>query len=169
MTPEIFVKTYYPYAKKVEEKTGISALAILAQGALESGWGQKVHGNALFGIKDTDGINGNEILITTTEILSTPNAKFPKILSIVPFKSKGRIMYRYTVQDYFRKYDSPEDSLTDHANFILTNKRYAKALLVKHDPNLFVDELAKAGYATAPNYAIVLRDMIKSVKKRLPK
>lgn len=169
MTPELFVKTYYPFAMQTQAKTGISAIAILAQAALESCWGAKAIGNALFGIKDTDGINGNEQLITTTEILSRPDAKFPKIISIVPFKKGGRTWYKYTCQDYFRKYNSPEDSLTDHAKFIMENQRYSKALAVKHDPYLFVNELANAGYATALNYAEVMKDMVDSIKRRLPK
>jgi len=169
MTPEQFVKDYYPHALAVEKKTGISAIAILAQAALESGWGQRAVGNALFGIKDTDGINGNEQLITTTEYLKTPNAKFPRVLKVEPVVRGGKSMFKYTVQDYFRKYDSPTDSLNDHAKFILSNPRYAKALAVKSDPYKFVEALAAAGYATAPNYADMLKQMIESVKKRLPK
>ena len=60
MTPQQFVNTYLPFARLTEKKTGISAIAILAQAALESSWGERAVGNALFGIKDTDGINGNE-------------------------------------------------------------------------------------------------------------
>jgi flagellum-specific peptidoglycan hydrolase FlgJ len=169
MTPQEFVNKYYPHAKKVEDRTGISAIAILAQAALESSWGAKAVGNALFGIKDTDGINGNEQLITTTEYLSSPHVHFPKILSITPYTDKkGKLMYKYLVQDYFRKYDSPEDSLNDHAKFIQDNPRYAKALKVKSDPYAFVSELALAGYATAANYGEILKQMVDSIKRRLP-
>lgn len=167
MTPQEFVDTYLPHAKSVETKTGISAIAILAQAALESGWGQRAVGNALFGIKDTDGLNGNEQLVTTTEYLSRPDIKFPKILSITPVVKQGKTMFKYIVQDYFRKYDSPEDSLNDHAKFIIENKRYGRALEVKSNPYSFVKELAKAGYATDPNYANLLVQMIDSVKKRI--
>lgn len=168
MTPQQFVNTYLPFARLTEKKTGISAIAILAQAALESSWGEKAVGNALFGIKDTDGLNGNEQLIVTTEILSSPNVHFPRIISITPFKVGVKIMYKYKVEDWFRKYNSPEDSLTDHAKFLQENPRYAKALTVKHDPYKFVNELAIAKYATALNYAEVMKDMVYSIIKRIP-
>jgi flagellum-specific peptidoglycan hydrolase FlgJ len=65
--PKEFVGTYYPFAKNAELKTGINAVAILAQAALESGWGKFAPNNMFFGIKDTDGVNENEQLLTTTE------------------------------------------------------------------------------------------------------
>ena len=88
MTPENFVKIYLPEAKKVEKKTGFHYLIPLTQGALESGWGKKAVGNNFFGIKDTDGVNGNEQLITTTEYLSTDKVKFPVIIKIVKAGNK---------------------------------------------------------------------------------
>lgn len=167
MTPESFVSTYLPFAKKTESKTGFSAIALLAQAALESDWGRKSVGNMMFGIKaGKDTPDNKKQLIVTTEYLDTPNHKFPEVLSVLKHPN-GK--YKYVVKDWFRKYDSPEESFTDHTRFILDNPRYAKALLVKDNPDLFVMELAKAGYATAPNYGVILQDMIKSVKKRLPK
>jgi flagellar protein FlgJ len=165
ITPEEFVKTYLPEAKKVEAKTGFHYLIPLTQGALESGWGQKAVGNNFFGIKDTDGVNGNEQLITTTEYLSTDKVKFPVILKIVKAGNK----FKYTVKDWFRKYPSAELAFTDHVNFFLKNPRYAKAIKVKNVPVMFFDEIAKAGYATAPDYAQQLKQVMKSVIKRLPK
>ena len=51
MTPTDFVKTYYPFALQTEKKTGISGRFILAQAALESGWGKSIPGNMFFGVK----------------------------------------------------------------------------------------------------------------------
>ncbi len=168
MTVSDFVKAFYPHAKKVENKTGISAIAILAQAALESGWGKYAPGNMFFGVKDTDGINGNEQLITTTEYHSRADVKYPIIISITPTVKNGRKLFKYTVKDYFRKYASPEDCFKDHAQFFIKNKRYAKALLVKNDPLKFIDEVAKAGYATAPDYAIILKSVANKITKCLP-
>lgn len=165
MTPEEFVKVYLPEAKKVEKKTGFSYLIPLTQGALESGWGVKVKGNNFFGIKDTDGVNGNEQLITTTEYLSTDKAKFPFIISITKFGNK----FKYIVKDWFRKYPSAEKAFEDHINFFLKNKRYSEAIKHKSNPERFFEEIAKAGYATAPDYAKQLKAVMKSVVKRLPK
>lgn len=165
MTPELFVKTYLPEAKKVESKTGFHYLIPLTQGALESGWGAKVKGNNFFGIKDTDGVNGNEQLITTTEYLSTDKAKFPNIISITKVGNK----FKYIVKDWFRKYPSAEKAFEDHINFFLKNKRYSEAIKYKSNPERFFEEIAKAGYATAPDYANQLKAVMKSVIKRLPK
>ena len=165
MTPEQFVKTYLPEAKKVEAKTGFHYLIPLTQGALESGWGAKVKGNNFFGIKDTDGVNGNEQLITTTEYLSTDKAKFPTIISITKVGNK----FKYIVKDWFRKYPSAEKAFEDHINFFLKNKRYSEAIKHKSNPERFFEEIAKAGYATAPDYANQLKAVMKSVIKRLPK
>lgn len=165
MTPSDFVKTYYKYAKQTQDKTGIDARFILAQAALETGWGKSVPGNMFFGIKDTDGINGNEQLLRTTEVLKNPNVKFPEVISVTK-RPDGK--YNYVVRDWFRKYDTPEGSFTDHACFFFTYNRYKKALDVRNDPYKFAEEIAKAGYATAPNYADSLKSVIKTVEKYIP-
>lgn len=164
MKPADFVKAYYPYAKQTEEKTGIDARFTLAQAALESAWGASAPGNMFFGIKDTDGINGNEQLLRTTEVLKNPNVKFPEIISITK-RPDGK--YTYKVKDWFRKYDTPEGSFTDHACFFFTYSRYNKALEVRQDPYRFAEEIAKAGYATDPNYANVLKSVIKTIERNL--
>ena len=165
MTPEQFVKLYLPEAKKVEAKTGFHFLIPLTQSALESGWGSKEVGNNFFGIKDTDGVNGNEQLITTTEYLSSDKVKFPFIISITKVGNK----FKYIVKDWFRKYPSATLAFEDHVNFFLKNKRYAEAIKYKSNPERFFEEIAKAGYATAPDYANQLKAVMKSVVKRLPK
>lgn len=166
MTPEQFVSTYLPEAKKVEEQTGFHYLITLSQGALESGWGKKAVGNNFFGVKWSEGNKQDKQLITTTEILSSPNAKFPEVISVVK-QPTGK--YKYTVKDWFRKYKTPAEGFEDHINFFLANPRYAKALLVKNTPDKFFEEIAKAGYATATDYAEQLKAVMNSVIKRLPK
>lgn len=165
MTKKEFIKAYYPFAKQTQDKTGIHALVILAQAAVESGWGKVAPGNMFFGVKDTDGINGNEQLLTTTEYSRSATEKFPRIISVKPVIRNGSKWFKYTIKDYFRKYTTPEESFTDHAQFFLKNKRYAKALAVKEDPYRFIDEIAKAGYATAPNYATLLKKIAKDLEK----
>ncbi len=160
-----FVKVYGPFAKQSEAITGISAIASLAQAAVESAWGDVCPGNMLFGIKDTDGVNGNEQLLTTTEYSRSANAKFPNIIRVKPVLIRGKKFYKYTIKDYFREYDSPEQSFTDHSNFFIKNKRYSEALKVKSDPYKFIDEIAKAGYATGPDYATLLKGIAKSIEK----
>lgn len=168
MAPEKFVLTYYPFAKLSSQKTGVPALATIAQGALESGWGEVAPGNMLFGVKDTDGINGNEQLVTTTEYSRRSDLKFPVIISVTPVLLSGQKYFKYKVKDYFRKYDTPEQSFTDHSDFFLKNKRYKNALL-QSDPYKFIDEIAKAGYATAPNYADTLKKIAKEIEPIISK
>lgn len=164
MTPKDFVKKYKPFALESEKKTGISHLFILAQAALESGWGMSVPGNMFFGVKAGKDTPANKKqLLNTTEILNAPNLgyKFPQVMSIYQLSS-GK--YKYEVKDWFRKYDTFEECFTDHAQFFFKNKRYAKALEVKADPYKFAEEVAKAGYATGLNYAGSLKKIIKMLE-----
>jgi flagellum-specific peptidoglycan hydrolase FlgJ len=161
-----YIRMFLPEAQKVEAETGISAVAMLAQSAGEGGW-KIPPGNMMFGIKDIDGLNGNEQLIRTKEYLPTPNTKFHKIHSITPVKKGNVIMYKYDVDTWFRKYDTPADSFRHYAEFIFTNPRYAKALKVREIPELYLKEIAKAGYATGLNYEAYMMQMLRSVIKRL--
>ena len=167
MSPKDFVNAYGPFARQTEAKTGISAVAILAQAALESGWGKAAPGNMFFGVKDTDGINGNEQLLVTTEFSRRADLKFPEIISITPIVRNGEKWFKYIVKDYFRKYDTPESCFTDHTKFFFENPRYATALAVKTDPYRFIDEIAKAGYATAPDYATLLKQIAHMIENLL--
>jgi mannosyl-glycoproteinendo-beta-N-acetylglucosami dase len=166
MTPKEFIKQYKPFALETERKTGISHLFILAQAALETGWAKSVPGNMFFGVKATaDTPENKRQLLLTTEVLSSPTPPkeglFVEVISVKRL-SGGKWLYR--VKDWFRKYDSPEECFTDHAQFFFKNKRYAKALEVKADPYKFAEEVAKAGYATAPDYASSLKKLIKMIE-----
>ena len=165
MKPEEFVKQYYPFAKELEKESGVPAVFIVAQAAHESGWGEKAVGNNFFGIKakKSTPIEQRQ-LIVTTEYSTSPNLKFPEIIAIVPQGKK----FKYTVRDWFMKYETPKDSFRDHIRFLLEKKRYAHCMECRHDLGLFAETVARAGYATDPNYETVLKAMIKSVIKRLP-
>lgn len=164
MTPKEFVQTYKGYAEQTQQKTGISAKFILAQAALETGWAKSVPGNMFFGVKAQRSTPAEKRqLITTREVLNYPDdTKFPEIISVTK-RADGK--YDYRVKDWFMKYDSPEESFTDHANFFIRNKRYAKALEVRDHAYLFADAIAKAGYATDPNYAETLKSVIKTIER----
>ena len=163
MTPKDFVKKYKPFALESEKKTGISHLFTLAQAALESGWGERAEGYNFFGIKAkaTTPLPNKQLWVTKEE-LAVPNSnKFPEVLSITKL-SNGKYLYR--VKDWFMKYITPEEGFSDHSQFFFRNKRYAKALEVKADPYKFAEEVAKAGYATAPDYANSLKKIIKMLE-----
>lgn len=165
MKPKDFVDKYWSYAVACERRTTVPALFTLAQAALESGWSESAPGNNFFGIKDTDGMNGNEQLITTVEYSSKSTLIFPQIISKVfdPIKK----LYKYIVKAYFRKYTTPEESFVDHAKFFLENTRYHNTFQFIQNPELFSDMVAKDGYATDPNYADKMRKLIRMIDQIL--
>lgn len=166
MKPQIFVAKFLADALLSQKKTGISAVATLTQAALESAWGEIAPGNMFFGVKDTDGINGNEQLITTTEYTRSAKNPMPIAISSTPYvNKKGVKMFKHKGKDYFRKFDTPADCFIHHSEFFLKNKRYSEALKVGMDYNKFFEELQKAGYATDPNYAENLKAVSKSIVK----
>ena len=166
MTPKEFVTKYLSYARETESKTGISAISVLTQAALESGWGRSAPGFMFFGMKASKNTPENKRqLLTTTEYLKKPDATFPEILSVT---KQANGLYKYRVKDWFRKYDSPEECFTGHAQFFFKNKRYAKALEVKSDPDKFFEEIAAAGYATAPGYADTLKNIARTIQNNIP-
>lgn len=166
MTPQQFCKTYYPFAYDVSIDERVPALFTLAQSALETGWGKTVVGNMMFGVKDTDGVNGNEQLLTTTEYHSTPTYKYPYIYTIVEVV-KGR-RWKYKVKDWFRKYPTPGDSFRDHARFLKKNPRYKKAFLYPDQPYKFAQAVCEAGYATDPTYWSKIRSIMIILQKYIP-
>jgi len=151
MDPLNYIVKYLPAARETEAKTGFSAVANLTQGAVEGGWGDHCPGNNFFGVKDSDGINGNEQLLVTTEYSKYKTLKFPVILSIV--WSANLKLWKYTVKDFFRKYNDASEVFQSHADFFRLRPRYAKAWAVRGDYKNFFTEIAKAGYATDPNYS----------------
>jgi flagellum-specific peptidoglycan hydrolase FlgJ len=169
MTPNLFVRNYLPYALETQQKCSISAVFILAQAAIESGWGRVAPGNAFFGVKDTDCINNNEQLLITTEYSRRADLKFPEIISVEPVIIKGQHYFKYRVKDYFRKYNSPEECFDDHASFFKKNPRYRFALAVPCDPEQMALQVARAGYATDPGYADTLLKVIRRIKQEIEK
>lgn len=169
MKPNLFVKNYLPYALRVEREGGPHHVAILTQAALESAWGDVAPGNMFFGVKDTDGVNGNEQLLVTTEYTKTIKNPMPVPISTTPVVRNGQKYFKHRGKDYFRKYDTPYECFKDHAAFFVKNKRYAEALKHKTDYLVFFREIAKAGYATDPNYADTLIAVSKTIVKNLPK
>lgn len=149
-----FIITYRDSAKKASELSGLNWKFLLAQAALESGWGKIAPGNNFHGIKAGIGWSGKTQLITTTEKSKYPDLKFPVIISIT---KQPNGLYKYKVKDWFRAYDTPEEGFNDHAQFFYRNKRYKKALEFKDGPERFIEEIRIAGYATDENYISLLK------------
>ncbi|RXZ32838.1 flagellar assembly peptidoglycan hydrolase FlgJ [Oxalobacteraceae bacterium CAVE-383] len=144
---EAFQSDMTPAAEEASKTTGIPAKFMMAQAALESGWGKHVIRNAdgsssnnLFGIKATAGWKGKVVEATTTEYVhGVATRKVEK----------------------FRAYDTPADSFRDYASLLRNNPRYEKVLASAQDMSGFAQGLQRAGYATDPRYAEKLTRIIK--------
>lgn len=165
MKPNEFVKHYYPIAQQVQEITGIPAVAIMAQAALESGWGAKKIGNNLFGIKYKKGDYGYQKVLTT-EYSSDPRKFDGQEIQHKVFDNEAK-KWRFKVWQYFADYATELDGFIAHAK-LLTSDRYIHALEYADDPVIYLKKIAESGYATSPNYAESLKNMVYSIKKRLP-
>lgn len=157
-----FVARYAPAAQRSQQANGVPALVTLGQAALESGWGAHAPRFNFFGIKarPTDP-EGARQLLRTREVCATRTCKFPEIISITP-RSDGR--FNYVVRDWFRAYPDADTAFNAHGQFLVKNRRYAKAFAVAHDPHAFATEVARAGYATDPSYAKTLTSVMKKIE-----
>ncbi|MDO7873683.1 glucosaminidase domain-containing protein [Hymenobacter sp. ASUV-10] len=153
---------WYPLALATEKKYGVPALVTLAQHVFEGGWNNKNKGFNLFGVKPWAGWKGATQLQRTWEVHSTTTVKYPKVYSVTK-RADGK--YRYDCEAYFCKYDSPQQAYDEHARFLVVNPRYKPAFAVKHDAEAFARAIAKAGYATDPEYAGKLVSMIREFSR----
>ena len=162
ITPEQFVKDNYKYALQVERETGIPALAIMAQAALESAWGNKAIGNNIFGIKYKSGDALYQDVLTTEYSSKEDAYKDYESKTWIP----GLKLWKFKKWSRFADYDSPLDAFRAHSR-LLMSKRYIHALKWKYSPLRYLIAVWRAGYATDPNYGKKMSAMIYSVKKRL--
>jgi len=153
-SPRDFINQMMPYAKKAAAVIGVSPQTLIAQAALETGWGQKiVAGDAkassfnLFNIKADKRWSGEQVDVNTIEYREG-----------VALKEKAS----------FRAYDSFEESFADFSQFIKNSPRYEKALDNVGSSASFLQELQQAGYATDPNYASKIMSVLKQVTKLSP-
>jgi peptidoglycan hydrolase FlgJ len=139
-SPEAFVRSIWPLAQKTAGELGVPARALVAQAALETGWGRRLVGNDgiashnLFGIK-ADGLwSGPRMSAATHEFTAG---------------------MRHGERADFRAYASVADSFSDYAQ-VLGNARYAAVRGTGDDVHRFASALQQAGYATDPAYAAKL-------------
>ncbi len=136
---EEFVRRLHPYAEQAAKELGVEPKVILAQAALESGWGRSVikNGNGsntfnLFNIKADKSWQGKQAQVATLEFDQGIAKK---------------------VNAGFRSYDSFAESFRDYVDFIKNNPRYSDALKKVGNAEQYMHELQRAGYATDPKYA----------------
>jgi flagellar protein FlgJ len=143
-----FVDEVLPAIRTAAQSLGLNPLALLAQAALETGWGKRMARTAdgspslnLFGIKADDSWGGARATANTVEY------------------SGGVAMQR---QAAFRAYGSIEESVNDFANLLKNSPRYARTVAAGPDAQAYVDSIGRSGYATDPEYANKLNDILHS-------
>lgn len=134
-----FVSELWQHAKQAAEKIGLSPAVMLAQSALETGWGKHV-------IAKSDGQSSNNFFNIKAD-KSWQGDKAAK--ASLEFEDGVAVKK----QSNFRAYNSIAESFDDFVNFLQQNPRYQSALKTTANPTEYLSELQKAGYATDPNYA----------------
>ncbi|MBY8929702.1 MULTISPECIES: flagellar assembly peptidoglycan hydrolase FlgJ [Pseudomonas] len=144
-----FVATMLPMAKAAAARIGIDPKYLVAQAALETGWGKSVmraedgsSSHNLFGIKAGQSWQGGQARAITSEF-------------------RDGAMVKETAQ--FRSYSSYQDSFHDLVTLLQSNDRYKEVVKSADNPEQFVRELQKAGYATDPAYASKISQIAKNM------
>lgn len=140
---EEFLAAMTPVAKEVAADLGVSHKIVLAQAALESGWGKSMKGNNLMGIKSHGEKGGVDIV--THEVVNGKKVK---------------------ITDSFKQYESPEDSIRGYGAFLKANSRYKHFLRAgAENEDAALSALQQSGYATDPQYSYKLATIIKGLPK----
>ena len=145
LTADNFISTISPIAQSIANSNNLYASTMVAQAALESGYGTSYLtqiANNLFGIKSFDGTG---VKLKTSE-----------------YNSKGQA---YSTFAYFKSYNSIMDSLQGYATFLTVNSRYANVFKSQaKDGFEAATNIQKDGYATDPSYASKLINIINTYK-----
>ncbi|MFR9276565.1 MAG: glucosaminidase domain-containing protein [Peptoniphilus senegalensis] len=135
-TKKKFIEDVLPGAIENYNKYGIFPSVTLGQGALESNWGKSgltTKYNNVFGIKASKGWTGKVANMGTAE-----------------YGKNGR----YSIKANFRAYDDISQSVLDHGEFLQKNSRYKNnGVFNAENSQEQIKAIARAGYATDPNYA----------------
>ncbi|MEM7252294.1 MAG: flagellar assembly peptidoglycan hydrolase FlgJ [Pseudomonadota bacterium] len=138
-TPKEFVRSLMPHAQAASAQLGVAPTVLLAQAALETGWGKHImhasdgiSSHNVFGIKAGGQWSGD---VVTKHTLEYQNGVMTKTRAA------------------FRAYSDWSSSFADYATLIGTKPRYADARAVAGDPQAYLQALQDAGYATDPAYA----------------
>lgn len=145
-----FVKSLEPYAEHAASQLGVSSDTLIAQAALETGWGQHVPASSngsssfnLFGIKAGGGWNGDAVSAQTSEYSLGSSS---------------------SISQPFRAYSSVQQGVNDYVTLLQRSSHYQRALGTGDDVSAFGSALARGGYATDPVYVQKLQATAASVK-----
>jgi len=144
---EQFISELLPHANEAARELGVDPRALIAQAALETGWGRSQPGgdsHNLFGIKAGANWNGASVQANTEEF-------------------DAGVASRDVAS--FRAYGSPRESVEDYVRLIRDNPRYAGAMNTGSDIQAFGNALQRGGYATDPDYVRKLAAVAAEVRQ----
>ena len=143
--PAEFVAALWPHAAQAAQRLGTLPGVLIAQAALETGWGRSVPRNQygesslnLFGIKADGDWRGPRAVVTTLEFVDG-----------VPEQRR----------EPFRMYKSVAEAFDDYVAMLESRPRYAEALRAR-TPAAYAEALQRGGYATDPDYARKILDIL---------
>ena len=139
-SPREFVEKLLPLAEEMAPELGVDPRVLLAQAALETGWGKHITTDPesgqssfnLFNIKAGSRWQGETVAVNTLEYSNG-----------IPAPERAE----------FRAYQTYAQSFSDYVEFLKTSSRYQLALEQVDNPIRYLEELQAAGYATDPEYA----------------
>ena len=147
-----FVEALLPLAEQATQNSPVDGLSMIAQAAVETGWGQQMihslggqNSHNLFGIKASKNWQGDRTLIDSVEYKDGSASK---------------------VRSAFKAYPGFSDAMQDYVRTLENSPRYSEALKAADNPQTFFSELQQAGYATDPQYAnkiMSVLDFVRSV------
>lgn len=147
-TPAEFVHRMMPSIRRAATALGVDPNGMLAQAALETGWGQRMPRNAdgslsnnLFGIKAGDEWSGPKAAADTMEVIN------------------GVAVQR---RASFRAYGSIDESINDFAALLKNSPRYRDVIATGGNAAGYADSMGKSGYATDPDYGNKLNQILRS-------
>jgi peptidoglycan hydrolase FlgJ len=147
-SPAEFVSRVLPSIRRAASALGVDPQGMLAQAALETGWGQRLPRAAdgssshnLFGIKAGNEWTGARATADSMEVLN------------------GVATPRRTA---FRAYASVEESINDFANLLKNSPRYRDVIAAGGSAGSYIAAMGNSGYATDPDYGNKLNQILGS-------
>ena len=145
-SPSDFVRDIWPEARRTARRLGVPPEALVAQAALETGWGARViraddgtNSFNLFGVKAGSDWDGGSVNKRTLEFENG----MPR-----------------QVRDRFRSYSGVGQAFDDYARVLESRPRYSAVTNSSGDE--FPRRLQEAGYATDPEYATKIQRVMRS-------
>lgn len=147
-TPEEFIASLMPFAEKAAAELNVNTDVILAQAALETGWGKYLlrdkEGNSsfnVFNIKKNASWEGKSVAVNSLEYKEG-----------IAKKERSE----------FRQYEGLMHSFSDYVDLLKNSPRFKHVLTAGNNSASCAEALQKAGYATDPDYAKKIKRLLNS-------